>query len=192
MQRLDLASLPERLAPGSRAAVLALLALGLEWTRTLAARQPELAIPALVGGGAALSLLGLGFTLQELGLSRSRLAFRLLGGIALGAVLLLPTAVRRSPVPLLPVPFAAAAVAVSVGEEIAFRGALFAAIERWLGPAPAVLGSSLVFAAGHVLSHPPEFLLAVAATGMLLAVWRWACGDLVAPIVAHCLADLAL
>ena len=54
------------------------------------------------------------------------------------------------------------------------------------------LGSSLVFTAGHVLSRPPEILLAVAAAGVLLAVWRWACGDLVAPIVAHCVADLAL
>ncbi len=27
---------------------------------------------------------------------------------------------------------------------------------------------------------------------LLPAVWRWACGDLVAPIVAHCIADLAL
>jgi len=32
----------------------------------------------------------------------------------------------------------------------------------------------------------------VLAAGILLAVWRWACKDLVGPIVGHTLADLAL
>src|SRR5262245_9396062 len=189
MRPLSLVSRPE---PAARAAFLAALALGLEWGRALAVRRPEIALAALVLGGAALSALGLGFTARTLGLSRSDLALRLLGGVGLGAVLLLPAVARQSPAPILPVPFAVAAIAVSVGEEVAFRGALFAAIQEWLGPGPAILGSSLVFTAGHVLSHPPEFLLAVAAAGILLAVWRWACRDLVAPIVAHCIADLAL
>jgi hypothetical protein len=43
-----------------------------------------------------------------------------------------------------------------------------------------------------VLSHPPDFLVPVAAAGVLLGTWRWACRDLVAPIVGHCIADLAL
>ena len=43
-----------------------------------------------------------------------------------------------------------------------------------------------------MLSHPPEFLGAVAAAGLLLALWRWACKDLVAPILGHVIADLAL
>jgi hypothetical protein len=43
-----------------------------------------------------------------------------------------------------------------------------------------------------MLSHPAEFLPAVAAAGLLLGLWRWACRDLVGPIVAHVLADVAL
>lgn len=175
-----------------RAVTLALLAVGLEWGRVLAARRPELALPALVIGGAALAALGLGARPRDLGLSRSLLGYRLVSGLALAAVLLLPALARQHPGPLLPAPLAAAAIAVSIGEEIAFRGALYGAIDSWLGPAPAVMGSSLVFTAGHVLSHPPEFLLAVMAAGLLLGAWRWACSDLVAPIVAHCVADLAL
>ncbi|HSR23230.1 MAG TPA: CPBP family intramembrane glutamic endopeptidase [Candidatus Eisenbacteria bacterium] len=178
--------------PALRTIIVAALALGLEWGRALAVRRPEIALAALAGGGAALTALGLGSTPRALGLSRSGLAARLLGGVGLGAVLLLPAVLRQAPTPVLPVPFAAAAVAVSIGEEVAFRGALYAAIQDWLGPVPAVLGSALVFTAGHVLSHPPVFLLAVAATGVLFATWRWAFGDLVAPIVAHCIADLAL
>jgi membrane protease YdiL (CAAX protease family) len=195
MQPPRIDSPPERLgvqSAAARATAIGVLALCLEWARAMAARQHEIALVSLVVGGVALGALGLGFTAHQLGLTRSRLAFRLLGGLVLGAVLLLPSAVRGSPLPLIPAPFAVAAVGVSVGEEIAFRGALFAAIESWLGPGAAILGSSLVFAAGHLLSHPPQFLLAVTAMGLLLAVWRWACGDLVAPIVAHCIADLAL
>jgi len=186
---------PERLTDrpaAARAAGVAALALGLEWGRVLAARRPELALASLVVGGAALGALGLGFSARELGLSRSQLGLRLVSGVAVAAVLLLPALARERPGPLLPPPFAVAAIAVSVGEEIAFRGALFAALDAWLGPAAAIVGSSLVFTAGHVLSHPPAFLLAVAAAGVLLATWRWACRDLVAPIVAHCVADLAL
>lgn len=187
--------LPERLTSPSaafRAAGMGAMALGLEWARVLAARQPDLALASLLVGGVALSALGLGFRARDLGLSPSRLGLKLGCGMVVGLVLLLPALARHQPGPLLPAPYAVAAISVSVGEEIAFRGALFAAIDEWLGPAAAVVGSALVFTAGHVLSHPPEFLLPVAAAGVLLATWRWACRDLVVPMAAHCVADLVL
>jgi membrane protease YdiL (CAAX protease family) len=116
---------------------------------------------------------------------------RVLGGIALGAVLILPAAVRAG-APLLPAGLAVAAVAVSIGEELAFRGALYAALDE-LGGAPlAVAGTTVLWTLAHVMSHPPQFLGAVAAAGLLLALWRWACRDLVAPIIGHVIADLAL
>lgn len=124
MQPPRLDSPPERLGmqpAAARAAAIGVLALGLEWARAMAARQPETALVCLVVGGVALGALGLGFAASQLGLSRSRLAFRLLGWLVLGALLLLPSAVRESPLPQIPAPFAVAAVAVSVGEEIAFR-----------------------------------------------------------------------
>jgi len=94
--------------------------------------------------------------------------------------------------PLLPAGLAAAAIAVSIGEEIAFRGALYAALDE-LGGAPlAILGSTVLWTLAHALSHPPAFLLSVAAAGLLLALWRWACKDLVGPIIGHVIADLAL
>src|SRR5215472_6746764 len=181
-----LGRLPERLTSPTaafRAAWIGALALGLEWARVVTARQPDLGLASLVLGGAALS---------DLGLSRSRLGLKLAGGVVVGLVLLLPALARQQPGPALPAPYAVAAISVAIGEEIAFRGALFAAIDAWLGPAPAVVGSAVVFTAGHVLSHPPGFLLPVAALGVLLATWRWACRDLVVPIVAHSVADLAL
>jgi hypothetical protein len=50
----------------------------------------------------------------------------------------------------------------------------------------------LLWTAAHAFSHPPAFLGAVAAAGLLLALWRWAGRDLVAPIIGHVIADLAL
>jgi membrane protease YdiL (CAAX protease family) len=175
-----------------RALALATLALGVEYCRVLAGRVPGLEVPSLLAGGLALCGLAIGWRPGELGLGTARLPGRLLGGLALAVVLLLPAAARWGGGPILAPSLAVAAAAVSVGEEVAFRGALFAALEAVGGPVPAVLGSALVWTLAHVLSHPPEFLPAVAAAGLLLGVWRWACSDLVGPIVAHVLADLAL
>jgi len=153
---------------------------------------PFAAVPALVLGGVALALTAWGWPADKLGLGTSRLAFRVLGGLALAVVLLLPAAARVSAIPILPPALAVAAVAVSVGEEIAFRGALFAALEEAGGGPLAVIGSTALWTAAHALSHPPAFLAAVAAAGLLLGLWRLACRDLVAPIIGHVIADLAL
>ena len=175
-----------------RAVIVGAYVLYAEWARALVSTQPQLAVASLVIGGAALSVVALGWPADRLGLGTSRIGFRIIGGCALGAVLLLPAAVRSGATPMLPAGLAVAAVAVSIGEELAFRGALYAALDE-LGGAPlAIAGSTLLWTAAHALSHPPEFLGAVAAAGLLLALWRWACKDLVAPVIGHVIADLAL
>jgi membrane protease YdiL (CAAX protease family) len=178
--------------PLARAVVIGAYVLGVECVRALAMRSPAAVVPALILGGAALVAVAAGWPPERLGLGRRRLALRVLGGMALGAVLLLPAAVRSGAAPLLPAGLALAAVAVSIGEEVAFRGALYAALDEVGGAPLAVIGSTVLWTAAHVLSHPPQFLLAVFAAGLLLGVWRWACRDLVAPIIGHVIADLAL
>jgi membrane protease YdiL (CAAX protease family) len=143
-------------------------------------------------GGALLARPALLFPAHRLGLGTSLFGLRLLGGVAIGAVLLLPAAVRPATAPLIPGGLAMAGVVVSIGEELAFRGALYAALEEVGGAPLAVLGSTVLWTLAHVLSHPLEFLGAVAMAGLLLALWRWACKDLVGPMVGHVLADLAL
>ena len=176
----------------ARALVLAVYVLAVEWARALTMRAPAAVVPALLLGGAALALTAAGWRPEQLGLSRRGLALRVLGGLALGAVLLLPAAVRSGAAPMLPAGLALAAVAVSIGEEVAFRGALYAALEEVGGAPAAVAGSTVLWTAAHALSHPPQFLVAVFAAGLLLALWRWACRDLVAPIIGHVIADLGL
>jgi membrane protease YdiL (CAAX protease family) len=168
------------------------MAVALEWARVLALRTPEWQALTLLAGGLALCLLGLGRAPAELGLGRDRILERVIGGVALAGVLLLPAAVRWTGGPVLAPEYALAATVVSVGEEIAFRGAVFAALERSYGPVVAVFGSAAAWTLGHVLSHPLPFLPAVAAAGLLLGAWRWAARDLVGPIIGHALADLAL
>lgn len=176
----------------ARFGLLAVLVLGIEWARVLLARQPDLALAALLGGGLALIALGLAHGPRAIGLGTDRLAVRILGGLALAAALLLPAAVRAEAGPHLAAPWASAAVAVSVGEELVFRGALFRALDEIGGGAAAVLGTTILWTAAHALSHPPAFLVAVAAAGLLLGVWRWIARDLVGPTIAHVTADLAL
>jgi membrane protease YdiL (CAAX protease family) len=147
---------------------------------------------ALILGGLALVVTAVGWPPERLGLGRSRMAFRILGGFALAAVLLLPAAARASAAPIIPAFLLLPAVVVAVGEEIAFRGALYAALEDLGGAPVAIIGSTALWTAAHALSHPPQFLLAVAAAGLLLGLWRWACKDLVGPIIGHVIADLAL
>jgi membrane protease YdiL (CAAX protease family) len=181
------------LAPARlRVAGLVVMAVGLEWARVLVLRTPGWQVVTLVAGGLALCLLGLGRSPAELGLGRTRLPERVIGGLALAGVLLLPAAVRWTGGPVLAPEYAVAAAAVSIGEEIAFRGALFVALEESFGPAVAVIGSAAAWTLGHALSHPLPFLPAVAAAGLLLGAWRWAVRDLVGPIIGHVLADLAL
>ena len=175
-----------------RALGLAVLAVAVEWARVLGQRHPEVVLAAGLAGGAALCLLAAGMSFEDLGLAPGRLAPRILGAAALTAVLLLPAAVRWTGQEPLQGGYAVMATVIAIGEEVAFRGALFAAVRRAAGPGTAVAVSTLAWTAAHALSHPPAFLLAVAAAGVVLGLWRWYADDLAAPIAAHVLADLAL
>jgi membrane protease YdiL (CAAX protease family) len=178
--------------PALRAGIITAYILMVEWARALTSTGSHALFAVLVLGGLALVLTGVGWPAERLGLGKSRFGLRIIGGLALAAVLLLPAAVRANAVPLLPAALALPAIVVSVGEEVAFRGALYAALDEVGGAPLAIAGSTVAWTLAHALSHRPEFLGAVAMAGLLLALWRWACRDLVAPIIGHVIADLAL
>jgi membrane protease YdiL (CAAX protease family) len=175
-----------------RVPVLATFAVGIEWVRAFAERDPTLTVAAIAGGGLLLCATGSGTPLRDLGIDAKNLPRKVVAGAALGAVLLMPTAFRSwMGIPLDLISQVAIAL-VAVGEEVAFRGALFSAIRVALGPVAAVAGSAAAFVLAHVFSHPIDFLVPVAALGLLLGIWRWAFDDLIAPITAHVIADVSL
>ena len=178
--------------PAFRAAIIAAYILLIEWTRALFSTAPGVLVGAVVLGAAALALTAIGWPAARLGIGTSRLGLRVLGGLALAAVLLLPAAVRADSAPIIPASLAAVAVTISIAQELAFRGVLYAALDEAGGAPLAIVGSTVAWTVAHAFSHPPAFLGAVAAAGLLLALWRWACQDLVAPIIGHVIADLAL
>ena len=96
--------------PALRAAVIGAYILLVEWTRAMASTIPGAAVPAILLGGGALAVSVVGWPAPKLGLGTSRLGLRILGGIALAAVLLLPAAVRASEAPIIPASLAVVAV----------------------------------------------------------------------------------
>ncbi|MSR64790.1 MAG: CPBP family intramembrane metalloprotease [Verrucomicrobiae bacterium] len=80
-----------------------------------------------------------------------------------------------------------AVVAAPLFEEMFFRGLAYPALKQKIGQWPALVVTSLVFAAIHI--HAPSFLpLCALAVGLTLAYE--ATGTLTVPIVMHCLFNL--
>jgi uncharacterized protein len=77
------------------------------------------------------------------------------------------------------------AVAAPIGEEIAFRGYLFAALTTWRGPWPAALVTGLLFGGAHVAVYPPEMLPALAFFGVAACLLFWFTGSLLPCVAVH-------
>jgi membrane protease YdiL (CAAX protease family) len=80
---------------------------------------------------------------------------------------------------------------VAVAEEIALRGALFTALRSRWGDGGALIVTTLLFALMHVPLYGIGSLPLDLAVGMLLGSLRIVSGGVLAPAVAHVLADLA-
>ncbi len=80
---------------------------------------------------------------------------------------------------------------VAVAEEVAMRGALFDAIRTWCGDGGALVATTLLFALLHVPLYGIGSLPLDLAAGMLLGGLRMVSGGVLAPALAHVIADLA-
>ncbi len=80
---------------------------------------------------------------------------------------------------------------VAVAEEVAMRGALFDAIRTWCGDGGALVATTLLFALLHVPLYGIGSLPLDLAAGMLLGGLRIVSGGVLAPALAHVIADLA-
>lgn len=80
---------------------------------------------------------------------------------------------------------------VATAEEVALRGALFDTVRAWSGDGGALVATTLLFAAMHVPLYGIGSLPLDLAAGMLLGGLRIVSGGVVAPAMAHVIADLA-
>ena len=79
---------------------------------------------------------------------------------------------------------------IAVGEEVALRGALFDTVRSWGGDGGALIATTLLFAAMHVPLYGIGSLPLDLAVGMILGGLRIVSGGVLAPALAHVIADL--
>jgi membrane protease YdiL (CAAX protease family) len=125
------------------------------------------------------------------------LAIGLAGGGALVVLALLGKAVAGGPA-LPPIvqssaflPWSIATIVVATGEEAVLRGALFDRLARGRGLWVAILATSAIFALMHVPFYGWRVVPVDFGVGIWLAGLRLASGGIVAPSIAHAVADLA-
>jgi membrane protease YdiL (CAAX protease family) len=80
---------------------------------------------------------------------------------------------------------------VAVAEEVAIRGALFAMVAARYGDGGALVLTTLLFAAMHVPLYGMGSLPLDLAAGLLLGGLRIVSRGVLAPAIAHVIADLA-
>ena len=80
---------------------------------------------------------------------------------------------------------------IAVAEEVVLRGALFNAVRAWGGDGWALAATTVLFAAMHVPLYGFGALPLDLAAGLLLGGLRIAGRGVLAPAVAHVIADLA-
>jgi membrane protease YdiL (CAAX protease family) len=80
---------------------------------------------------------------------------------------------------------------VAIAEEVALRGVLFNAVRSGYGDGAALVVSTVLFAVMHIPLYGVGSLPLDLAAGLLLGGLRIVSGGVLAPAVAHVLADLA-
>jgi uncharacterized protein len=84
--------------------------------------------------------------------------------------------------------FLGMSLAAGVGEEIVFRGYLLSYFDAFVGPAGAVLASTVIFGLGHAYQGAAG-IVKTAAAGLLCAAAFVGTGSLLAPMLLHAVTD---
>ena len=80
---------------------------------------------------------------------------------------------------------------VAIAEEVVLRGVLFDAVRVWGGAGWALLATTVLFALIHLPLYGVGALPLDLAVGLLLGGLRIISGGVLAPAIAHVIADLA-
>ena len=186
---------PSRAFPSAARPLLLIAGVGASGLLRSALAGPQGAASLSAAAVFALLLLGVGVAAgwRPGRLSVSGALLGLVGALVLVAAPLLRdgTIQLRSPQPFVLEVWAPVVTLVAVAEEVALRGALFAAVHSRLGGAPAVAVAAIVFALLHVPLYGWAALPLDLAVGIWLGVLRLVSGGVLAPALAHTLADLS-
>jgi len=190
------------LAPAGQAGLLGLglaAVVGARWAATVGGVAGGLTVGLLFGAGLiALAALGGRPTIERN--VPAGVAIGVAGGVILiGIALVARLSIASSPIPaglvggpvLLFLPWVAITVIVATAEELVLRGALFRAIETSAGLAAAIVLTTLAFALMHVPLYGWHVVPLDLGVGLWLAGLRLLSGGVVAPAIAHAIADLA-
>ena len=177
--------------------VMTLLAAAIATRRTLVVGGAD---GLLVGVGFGVALVGIGFT-GGWRPGRPSIAFLARSaavGSAAALALIALVIVGRAHGPWIPLdpaasllPWAQVTLLVATAEEVVIRGALFRATEDVAGPAGAIAFTAAVFALLHVPLYGWAVVPLDLGVGVLLGGLRVLTGGVLAPVVAHVVADLA-
>ena len=190
------------LAPAGQAGILVMglaAIVGARWAATVGGVAPGLTV-GLLFGAALLLLAALGGRPAIEPNLPAATAIGVAGGIVLVAIALMarlslgsapvPSGLFAGPASLF-VPWVAITLVVATAEELVLRGALFRAIEASGGLVAAILLTTLAFALMHVPLYGWHVVPLDLGVGLWLAGLRLLSGGVIAPAVAHAIADLA-
>ncbi len=164
---------------------------GLRWAATVQGVAGGVAVGLVFGFG--LVVVGLATGWRPLLGRRSSIAVGVAGGTVL-VVLALVTRSGQLPwlaPPAAFIPWVAVTILVASAEELVLRGALFDELDGSVGTLAAVLVTSVAFALMHVPLYGWHVVPLDLGVGLWLAGLRLATGGIVAPAIAHAVADLA-
>ena len=186
---------PSQAFPTAARPLLVIAGVGASGLLRTALAGPQGAASLSAAAVFALLLLGVGVAAgwRPGRLSVSGALLGLLGALVLVAAPLVrePTVQLQSPQPFVLEVWAPVVTLVAVAEEVALRGALFTAVCSRAGAAPAVAVAAIVFALLHVPLYGWVALPLDLAVGVWLGVLRLVSGGVLAPALAHALADLS-
>lgn len=192
-------ALPARARPAGRtlrpvAMVIGLaIVVGIRWAVVVGDAMPALAVGTGFGVGLmALAVLGGGRMPRPNAVSAG-VGFAgglVLVGLAAGSRIVGVPGSSFAPAAAL-LPWAGVTILVAIAEELVLRAALFDALADVHGDGAAVVVTSLVFALMHVPLYGWHVVPLDLGVGLWLGGLRLVSGSVVAPAIAHAVADLA-